>query len=185
MKVASTGPCETNIPGPVMSPVAKGPRKKIDVPDSPEGAVLQVEPRPGSIDFDRVAVQIVRDLQEELTGEEPLGIRAARWKVAPITLHPCRLEADRERANPRHTCVCANSRGQRDRRHDEPKDKAEKNRKPLHNSLPSLSCPRCSDYPPGSPALQGKSGAFGLGGALLAASDAPGASPPLAGHVSA
>src|SRR5437762_988799 len=56
-------------------------------------------------------------------------------------MRPCLLEADRERANPRHTCVCASSRGQRDRRHDEPKDKAEKNRKPLHNSLPSLSCP--------------------------------------------
>jgi hypothetical protein len=107
----------------------------------PEGAVDQVEPRPGSIDFDRVAVQIVRDRQEELTGEEPIGIRAARWKVAHITMRPCLLEADRERADPRHTCIRANSRGQRDRRNGEPKDKAKKNRKPLHNNLPSLGLP--------------------------------------------
>src|SRR5206468_5938512 len=106
-----------------------------------EGAIFQVEPRPRSIDFDRVAVQIVRDLHEELTGEEPLGKRAARWKVAPITLRPCLLQADRERADPRHACYRASSRGQRDRRCGEPKDKAEKNRKPLHNSLPWLKLP--------------------------------------------
>ena len=106
-----------------------------------EGAIDQVEPRPRSIDFDRVAVQIVREPHEDLTGEEPLGKRAARWIVAPITLLPCHVNADGERANPRHACYRASSRGQRDRRRGEPKDKAEKNRKPLHNSLPSLKLP--------------------------------------------
>jgi len=106
-----------------------------------EGAVFQVEPRPGRIDFDRVAVQIVRDRHEELAGEEPLGKRAARWKVTRVTLRSCLLDADWERADPRHTFIRACCRGQRDRRRGEPKDKAEKSRKPLHNSLLSFSRP--------------------------------------------
>src|SRR5256714_9832539 len=100
-----------------------------------EGAILQVEPRPRSIDFERVAVQIVRELQEALTGEEPLGKGSARWKVAFIALRPCLLDADRERAVPRDTCTRACSRRQHDRRRGQAKDKAEKNRKPLHNTL--------------------------------------------------
>jgi len=120
-----------------------------------EGAVVEDEPRPGSIDFDRVVVQIVRDPHEDLTGEEPSAQRAARWEVTPIPLRPCHVEADRERTNTRHTRSRAYSRGQPDRRRGEPKDKAEKNRSSLHNTLPSQVAPRHSDSLPGFHGLQG------------------------------
>ena len=59
-----------NIPGPVMSPVSPGNRNTRRATED-EVAVVEDEPRPGSIDFDRVVVQIVRDPHEDLTGEEP------------------------------------------------------------------------------------------------------------------
>src|SRR6266496_5240095 len=97
------GPMRDEYPRASDVPGGVGAQKEDRHAREDEGAIVQVEPRPRSIDFDRVAVQIVRDLHEDLTGEEPLGKRAARWKVAPITLHPCRVDADGERADPRQT----------------------------------------------------------------------------------